>query len=1035
MLISDTSIRRPVMTLTIMAAILIFGWIAYKSMGIDLFPEIDFPVVTVQTVLEGASPEVIDADVTDVLEEQIKTIGGIKFLMSQSYESLSIIAVEFELEKDVDVAAQEVRAKVNLAERDLPDDVEKPVVDKMDTASNAVMWITVYGSADYGEMSYYADKVLKEQLQSISGVGNIQLGGLREREIRVWLNPEKLKARGLTAQDVVAAIKSKHLEMPGGRIETKEKEYSVKIKGEFTSVEELKNLVVAERDGATISLKELGKVDDGFEDLRNIARFNGLPAIGLGIRKQSGTNTTEVIDAVKAKLEKIKKDAPEGISIGIALDTSGFIKESMEGVRFDIIFGVILTALIMYLFLRNIRVTFISVTAIPISLIGGFVLMNALGFTVNNLTMLAMSLSVGMVIDDAIVVMENIFRHVEAGEDPMNAASVGTGEVGLAVIAATSSVAAVFIPVAFMKGLIGRFFYQFGMTVALTIIISVLVSLTLTPLLCSRMLHHQRSHKKLYIILENAFLAVERGYRRALEWAVTYRWTVILIAVTTFVIGIYLVRFIGTEFVAQADSAQFKIGFELPTGTSIEETAKRLYELETIVAAQPETKQYFGAIGVGGGSEVNKGVMIVNLLPKGERKESQREIMRRMRTKLDAYKDMISSVEYLEQIGGGRRYADVDLVIKGPSVEELARVSEQIVADLRSQDIFVGVDTDLRITKPDVKVHINRDLADDLGVDVKSISDEIYILFGGTDAAKFKEGGYRYDIRVKALPEFRTDPSGLEIISVRARDGRLIEASNLITQEVSMGPNVINRFDRMRSLTLYADVEKISVGEGLVKAEEIIGKYLPKDGNWDTALVGKTQVFKESFQYLFQALLIAVLVIYMILCIQFESFVHPFTMMLALPLCMVGVFGALLLTGETLNIFSFIGIIMLMGIVTKNGILLVDFANQQRRKGMDKVQAMLTAGPIRLRPILMTASAVIIGVVPVALALSEGGETRAPMAIAVIGGMISSTLLTLLVVPVVYLMLDDVQEWVSGKFWKHRRRVPINTVSEKKQGE
>jgi HAE1 family hydrophobic/amphiphilic exporter-1 len=1035
MLISDTSIRRPVMTLTIMAAILIFGWIAYKSMGIDLFPEIDFPVVTVQTVLEGASPEVIDADVTDVLEEQIKTIGGIKFLMSQSYESLSIIAVEFELEKDVDVAAQEVRAKVNLAERDLPDDVEKPVVDKMDTASNAVMWITVYGSADYGEMSYYADKVLKEQLQSISGVGNIQLGGLREREIRVWLNPEKLKARGLTAQDVVAAIKSKHLEMPGGRIETKEKEYSVKIKGEFTSVEELKNLVVAEREGTTISLKELGKVDDGFEDLRNIARFNGLPAIGLGIRKQSGTNTTEVIDAVKAKLEKIKKDTPEGISIGIALDTSGFIKESMEGVRFDIIFGVILTALIMYLFLRNIRVTFISVTAIPISLIGGFVLMNALGFTVNNLTMLAMSLSVGMVIDDAIVVMENIFRHVEAGEDPMNAASVGTGEVGLAVIAATSSVAAVFIPVAFMKGLIGRFFYQFGMTVALTIIISVLVSLTLTPLLCSRMLHHQRSHKKLYIILENAFLAVERGYRRALEWAVTYRWTVILIAVTTFVIGIYLVRFIGTEFVAQADSAQFKIGFELPTGTSIEETAKRLYELETIVAAQPETKQYFGAIGVGGGSEVNKGVMIVNLLPKGERKESQREIMRRMRTKLDAYKDMISSVEYLEQIGGGRRYADVDLVIKGPSVEELARVSEQIVADLRSQDIFVGVDTDLRITKPDVKVHINRDLADDLGVDVKSISDEIYILFGGTDAAKFKEGGYRYDIRVKALPEFRTDPSGLEIISVRARDGRLIEASNLITQEVSMGPNVINRFDRMRSLTLYADVEKISVGEGLVKAEEIIGKYLPKDGNWDTALVGKTQVFKESFQYLFQALLIAVLVIYMILCIQFESFVHPFTMMLALPLCMVGVFGALLLTGETLNIFSFIGIIMLMGIVTKNGILLVDFANQQRRKGMDKVQAMLTAGPIRLRPILMTASAVIIGVVPVALALSEGGETRAPMAIAVIGGMISSTLLTLLVVPVVYLMLDDVQEWVSGKFWKHRRRVPINTVSEKKQGE
>ncbi len=1023
------------MTLTIMAAILIFGWIAYKSMGIDLFPEVDFPVVTVQTVLEGASPEVIDADVTDVLEEQIKTISGIKFLMSQSYESLSIVTVEFELEKDVDVAAQEVRAKVNLAERDLPDDADKPVVDKMDLSANAIMWLTVYGTVDYGEMSYYADKVLKEQLQSINGVGNIQLGGLREREIRVWLNPEKLKARGLTAQDVVAAIKIKHLEMPGGRIETKEKEYSVKIKGEYTSVEELKNLVVAERNGTTISLNELGKIDDGFEDLRSIVRFNGLPAIGLGIRKQSGTNTTAVVDAVKAKLEAIKKDAPEGISIGLAFDSSGFIKESMKGVQFDIIFGVILTALIMYLFLRNFRVTFISVTAIPISLIGGFVLMNALGFTVNNLTMLAMSLSVGMVIDDAIVVLENIFRHVEAGENPMNAASTGTSEVGLAVIAATTSVAAVFIPVAFMKGLIGRFFYQFGMTVALTIIISVIVSLTLTPMLCSRMLHHQKSHRKLYMILENAFLAVERGYRKALEWAISHRWTVIFIALTTFVTGIYMVRFIGTEFFTPADSSQFKIGFELPTGTSIEQTNVRFHELETIVSEQPEVDNYFGAVGAGGGAEVNKGIMIINLIPKEERQESQLEIMSRMRAKLETYKDMVSSVEYLEQVGGHRRYADVDLIIKGPSLEELARVGDRIVADMRSRDFFVGVDTDLRITKPDIKVHINRDLADDLGVDVKSISDEIYILFGGKEAAKFKEGGYRYDIRVKALPEYRTKPSSLEIISVRARDGRLIEASNLITQEISRGPNVINRFDRMRSLALYADVKGISSGEGLVKAEEIIDKYLPQDGNWGTSLVGKTQVFRESFQYLSQALLIAVLVIYMILCIQFESFVHPFTMMLALPLCMVGVFGALLLTGKTLNIFSFIGIIMLMGIVTKNGILLVDFANQQRRKGMNKIDAMLTAGPIRLRPILMTASAVVIGVVPVALALSEGGETRAPMAIAVIGGMISSTLLTLLVVPVVYLMLDDAQEWVTGKFGRYRRRATINTVNEEKQGE
>ena len=1032
MLISDVSIRRPVMTLTVMAAIIIFGWIAFKGMGIDLFPEVDFPVVTVKTVLEGASPEVIDADVTDVLEEQIKTIGGIKFIMSRSYESLSIIIVEFELEKNVDIAAAEVRAKVNLAEGDLPDDVKKPVVDKMDIAASPIMWLTVYGTADYGKLSYYADKVLKEEIQSINGVGNIQLGGLREREIRVWLDPEKLKARELTAQDVLAAIKLKHLELPGGRIETKEKEYSVKVKGEYSSVEELRTLVVAERNGATITLSEVGKIDDGFEDMRSIARFNGLPAIGLGIKKQSGTNTTAVIDAVKAKLEEIRKHTPEGISIGTALDTSGFIKSSIEGVQFDIIFGIILTALIMYLFLRNVRVTFISVTAIPISLIGGFVVMHALHFTVNFITMLAMSLSVGMVIDDAIVVLENIFRHVESGEDPMTAASRGTSEVGLAVIAATSSVAAVFIPVAFMKGIIGRFFYQFGVTVALTILISVLVALTLTPLLCSRMLHHQKSHSRLYLILENGFQAVERTYRKALEWAISHRWSVIGIAVGTFVLGMFLARFIGTEFITQSDESQFRIGFELPTGTSLEKTAARLQELETMVSSQPETENYFGAVGVGSGEEVNIGVMTVILVPKKERQDSQQEIMTRMREKLIAFKDMTSSVEYISDVGGGERQADVHLVIKGPSVEELAPVSDRIVEDLDSQGAFIGVDTDLRLTKPDVKVYINRGLADDLGVDVRSISDEIYILFGGVEAAKFKEGGYRYNIRVKALPEFRMTPSDLELIAVRARDGRLIDASNLISQEVSKGPNVINRFNRTRSVTLYADVQGMAAGEGLAKAEETIAKHLPKGGSWGTELVGKTQAFRESFQYLLQALFIAVLVIYMILCVQFESFVHPFTMMLALPLCMVGVFGALLVTGKTLNIFSFIGIIMLMGIVTKNGILLVDFANQQRRKGLDKIQAILTAGPIRLRPILMTASAVVIGIFPVALAFSEGGEMRAPMAIAVIGGMVSSTFLTLLVVPVVYLMLDDLQEWVAEKFGRLRGRKVETTTGEHK---
>ena len=559
MKIADFSIGKPVTTLTITAAIIIFGLIAFTGMGIDLFPEVDIPVVTVSTILQGASPEVIDSDVTDVIEEEVKTIGGIKNINSKSYEGYSQIVIEFELEKDGDIAAQEVRAKVNLAERNLPDDADKPVVDKFDLNSQAFMWIAVSGDMDYGKLSQYADKVLKEQLQSIGGVGNVQTGGMRDREIRVWIDPQKLKARNLTAQDIVGAIKTKHLELPGGRVEGADKEYSIKVKGEYVSAEDLRNLVVVERDGSPVRLSDIGRVDDGFEDLRSIARFNGSPTIGLGIRKQSGANTTTVARAVKARLAQIAANPPEGISIALAYDGSGFIEDSMKGVRFDILFGILLTALTMYIFLRNIRITFIAIIAIPVSLIGAFMVMQALGFTINNLTMLAISLAVGMVIDDAIVVLENIFRHIENGEERMKAASTGTHEVGLAVIAATSSIAAVFIPVAFMKGIIGRFFYQFGLTVALTIIISVLVSLTLTPFLCSRMMKHQTSHNRIYVMLENALLAIENGYRTLLTWAVSHRKTVVCLAVAAFAGGIALVPYIGSEFVTDADEGNFLV--------------------------------------------------------------------------------------------------------------------------------------------------------------------------------------------------------------------------------------------------------------------------------------------------------------------------------------------------------------------------------------------------------------------------------------------------------------------------------------------
>ncbi len=685
--------------------------------------------------------------------------------------------------------------------------------------------------------------------------------------------------------------------------------------------------------------------------------------------------------------------------------------------------GILLTAVIMYLFLRTVRTTVVAVVAIPISLMGGFIVMKALGFTSNNMTMLAMSLAVGMVIDDAIVVIENIYRHIEMGESPLEAARTGTSEVGLAVLAATTSIAAVFIPVAFMEGIVGRFFYQFGLTVALTILISAVVALTLTPFLSSRLMHHETSHGRLYNLLERGFQGLERVYRRALEWAVRHRVAVLGLAVAAFAAGLVLVPFIGSEFITEADEGFFMVNFELPTGTSLERTNVRMRELEERLFANPEIESAFAALGLqmGAGAEPNKGLFFVNLVPKAKREASQRAVMERVRGQLDFDPAMLVTLETFNPFGAAGRNTDVSYVIQGPSTRELGELADRITAEMKTSGRFKDVDTDLRITKPDVKVRINRGLANDLGVDVRSISGEIYALFGGNKVAKFKDGGYRYDIRIRALPEYRGRPEDLDGIAVRADSGRLIKSPNLIEYEVGTGPNSINRFDRRRAVTLFANGKGIGAGAALTEVEQLVARLMPDDGRYGIALTGNAQTQRESFQSLLTALILSILVIYMILAIQFESFVHPFTIMLSLPLTMIGVFGALFLTGTTLNIFSFIGIIMLMGIVTKNAILLVDFANQQREKGADKVSAMLQAGPVRLRPILMTAASTMIGVVPVALALSQGGETRAPLAIAVIGGTATSTLLTLLIIPVVYLALDDATARVKHFFGARSR--------------
>lgn len=1019
MWISDTAIRRPVTTITLMAALLVFGFLSFSRMGIDLFPEVDFPVVTVTTSYPGASPEVMDQDVTNNLEEQINTISGIKDISSQSYDGLSIIAVQFELSKNADVASEEVRAKVDLARRDLPTDIDPPIVQKLDINSSPIIWVSVSGKVPYLKLSEYADKTLKQQLQTVSGVGNIEVAGLREREIRVWVNPSKLYAHGLTAMDVVRAIQANHLQLPGGRIEEAKKEFSIKVKGEYLTPQGLKRLVIKSVNGQNVYLQDVAKVETGTEDYRTIAHFDGYPTIGLGVRKQTGANSVAVAEAVKKKLKMLEQHTPEGINVRIATDNSKYIVQSIDGVEFDIILGVILTAIIMFFFLRNLRITLISVVSIPVSLIGGFILLNAMGFTINTLSMLGMSLAVGLVIDDTIVVLENIFQYVEKGSDRMRAAQIGTSEVGFAVLAATSTVVAVFLPVAFMQGIIGRFFFQFGMTVAVTVTISLFVSFTLTPYLCSRLLKHEKKHNTFYTTLENFFIWLEESYIKTLKWGTRHRWSVIGLALVAFILGMSLLPFIGTEFIPKSDESRFQVSFEMPSGTSIDAMNQRLYKIEGILFKYPQVKNVFGSVGSGASQEVNKGSFFVNMVPKNERKVSQQQLMSEVRTRLNKkFPEMTVAVEQVSSAGGGgTRRADVQVIIQGPSLEELNKISQETIADLKKKGGFVDLDTDLRLNKPDINVDIDRDLAYDLGVNVQSISSEIYALFGGNDVAKYTYNGYRYKIRVKSQRQYRDNPKNLDEIEVRNDKGKLIKAANLFNYKVGVGPSSVNRYDRIHAVNLYANMSgSISSGEALQVVLNDVKKHLPKNGEYTTSLGGQSQNQVESFGYLLQALAISILVIYMVLAIQFESFIHPFTIMISLPLTMIGVFGGLFIAGSTLNIFSFIGIIMLVGLVVKNAILLVDQANQQRAEGKDKVEAMVIAGRRRLRPILMTAFAVIFALIPVALALSEGGESRQPLGVAVIGGMLTSTFLTLLVIPVIYLMLDDFVDKFKGFF-------------------
>jgi HAE1 family hydrophobic/amphiphilic exporter-1 len=1010
MKVTNTALRRPVTVIVLTLALVYFGIYAYFNMGMEQTPDVDLPVVMVTTTMRGATAAVMDNDVTDVLEEQINTISGIESLSSSSYMGAAVTVIEFDMERDIDAAAADVRDKVNAAKANLPSEADEPLISKLDINDSPVVMFSVTGPAPYRDKVYFVDKVAKVKLQSINGVGNINTPGLRDREIRVWIDPVRLRSRGLVVQDLSNAIASKHVELPAGSLSIDRFKMDLRIEGEYSSVEEMKSLPITTRNGVVIRLGDVADVEDGFEELSNTAYDNGQQTILVAVQKQRGANEVATCDAVLKGFEEIKKLVPEGMNMELVYNKSDFIKRSMKGVATDVVQAVALCSLLMLFFLQTFRATFVTVISMPVCLIGSFVAMKGFGVTINNLSMMGISLAVGMVVDATTVILENVDHHMKQGMLPFDAAQKGTDEVAFSVLGGSLTTIGVFAPVAFMGGIIGRFFFHFGITVVVTITLSLILAMTLTPFLCSRLLVN-RAPGQIARFCDGLLGLLEKGYRKVLSAAVHHKTVTIAIALAVFAGGIVIAGKVGTAFQANDDNGMFMIKCELQSGTEIEETGRVLESMSEVLRRNKAVRRTMFGAGVDSGSESNKGTIYVDLVPRQQRNE-QKIIMEECRAALKGFRDVIMNF----QTWGGK---DCEMVLSGAQTEKLIEVAKLITADMAKTGDVRDIETDVRLDKPQVNVHIDRNMTDAMNVDVRSLSTEIQAYFGGVKAGVYKEGGFRYDIRLMARRDNRRSLDDLQIVSFKNGQGDIVQAPGLITMEKVLAPSVVKRYNRQTSLTISCNAEKhFSPGQAMTLIEELAEKHIPQGEGISIQPSGRTKSQQDNFARLLNVLIIAISLVYIIMCVQFESFLHPFTVMFSLPLMTPGTFLMLYLLDCRLDVMAYMGIILLVGIVVNNGIILVDFINQNRLRGMDKVAAAIDAGPRRLRAILITSLSTMIGAIPAALKLSEGSESRQPMSAALFGGLFTSTLLTLLVIPVMYIVLDNIKEFFGRKLFQ-----------------
>jgi HAE1 family hydrophobic/amphiphilic exporter-1 len=1012
----ELSIRRQVFAVMIIAGLVGLGWVSMDRVGVALFPNIELPYVSVTTVLEGASPETIETEITDVIEENINSIDGIKSLQSFSSEGVSRIQVEFEVQEDVNIKVQDVRDKVQISRGDLPSDAKPSIVDKVDPAAAPIISVLISADLPIGQITDFADNVVKEALQRISGVGSVSLVGGRDREIRIWLDNNRLRSFGITAEDVHRAIQRENIEVPGGVLDIAggAKEFGIKTISDANSAKEFEELAIAyHENGVLLRVKDVATVEDGLEDARSSAFLNGTRGVSLEIRKQSGRNTVSVSNAVKAEVERMRSLAPKGVKLIVTQDSSKFVESSIHDVNFDIQIAILLVTLITFIFLLNFRATLIVIIAIPTSLISTFFAFYLMEFTINLTTLLALTVAIGLLVDDAIVVIESIFKELEHGKPPLQAALDGTKKVGLAVLAGTVATLAVFVPIAFMGGVVGSFFLQYGLAVVFSVSVSLLVALTLTPMLASRYLTNANIDPRLRFI-SNFLDRVDLYYAETVKQAIRHRYWVILLGLLSLVVGAWFAAKVPTGFVSRTDRSEFLGSVELPLGTGIKSAEQAAANISGAFLDIKYVEDVFISIGTGVQSSVNKLDMYVALTPKGERYgrpgADQFEIMDEVREALaevapDTLKTSISEVPW---VGGTSSNIDLDLILRGTDLNLIGRYANTIVEEMKRNELFSDPATTFVDGRPEAQIRVDRRRSADLGVSARSVATTARIALGGLDTASFEDGGKRFDVRLRLLEGQRQSLQHLSNVQVKASNGKLVDLGAVSALSYESGPSQIDRYDRARKISVQASAATgVALGDATDALLQIVKLNPPPDGV-SYVLKGMASSMQETVSSIVIALAIALITLYMVLASQFNSFSQPLLIMLTAPLSFSGAFAGLYFFGLELSLFAQIGLIGLMGIVMKNGILLVDRANQLIEGGMTGQEAITKACPERLRPVLMTALAAVFGMIPVAISTSDAAEWRNELGALIIGGLSTSTLLTLIVVPAAFMLPRDV---------------------------